>query len=324
MLTAKIRRLGISVVVLLGLFISACGAGRPAPSETGSPAVSGSPEVSQSSPASEDPTAVPPRDEIHVEVDGSGDYATLEQAVAAAAPRATITLGPGMYRSLRAMEIDTSLTLMGAGMDETEIVSGAPSHVIRFTGSGTFSAEGITFRHDGKEMADVVVIEDGTGHFFSCRFTGAIYEEGNGNRAGLRFRGNSRGTVENSVASGNDNTGILVENQAQPELRGNICSDNGLVGIGYMDLAKGLATENECTGNAIGIALAVESKPTLKRNRSNDNDYGIAYIDNAGGESYGNECMRNKIGITIGGSSTVELGENACRDNTEEDIRDSR
>jgi parallel beta-helix repeat protein len=324
MLKVKIRTLSVLVVVLLGLIVAACGNASSTPPLTGSPEETGSPKMSQTPAASEDQSAGSPRDEVRVEVDGSGDYATLEEAVAAAAPRATITLGPGMYRLLRGLEIDTSLTLVGAGMDETEIVSGAPGHVVRFTGSGSFNAEGITFRHDGKQMADVVVIEEGTGRFSGCRFTGAIYEEGKGNRAGLRFRGRSRGTVENSVASGNDNTGFLVEQQAQPELRGNICSDNGLVGIGYMDLAKGLVSENECTGNVIGIALAVESGPTLERNKSNDNDYGIAYLDNAGGESYGNEVMRNKVGITIGGSSTVQLGDNDVRDNTEEDIRDSR
>lgn len=317
MLKDKITRLGVLLVVVLGLVV-ACG------NPTSTPPVTSSPEATGSPSGSDEQAASSPRDEIRVEVDGSGDYATLEQAVAVAAPGATITLGPGMYRLMRGLEIDTSLTLIGAGMDETEIVSGAPGHVVQFAGSGSFGAEGITFRHDGKEIADVVVIEEGTGRFSGCRFTGAIYEEGEGNRAGLRFRGKSRGTVENSDASGNDNTGFLVEQQAQPELRGNICSDNGLVGIGYMDLARGLVTENECTGNVIGIALAVESKPTLRRNKSNDNDYGIAYMDNAGGESYDNEVMRNKVGITIGGSSTVQLGDNLVRDNTEEDIRDSR
>jgi parallel beta-helix repeat protein len=203
-------------------------------------------------------------------VDGSGDYATLE-AVAAAAPRATITLGPGIYRLIHGLEIDTTLTFVGAGMDETEIVSGAPDHVIRFTGSGSFGAEGITFRHDGETTADVVVIEEGTGYFSSCRFTGAIYEEGEGNRAGLRFRGSSWGTVEGSVVSGNDNTGILVENQAQPELRRTICSDNGSVGIGYMDLVKGVASENECTGNAIGITIGGSSTVELGENFCRDN-----------------------------------------------------
>jgi parallel beta-helix repeat protein len=209
-------------------------------------------------------------------------------------------------------------------MDATEIVSGAPDYVINFVGSGSFSAEGITFRHDGTQMADVVVIDRGRGDFSNCRFSGAVYEEGEGNRAGLRFKGSSRGTVEDSVMSENDNTGMLVEQQAEPELRRNVCSDNLAVGIGYMDLAGGLASENECTGNSIGIALAVEARPTLERNKCNDNDYGIAYLENSGGESYGNECLRNKIGIAVGGSSTVQLGENDCRDNSEEDIRDSR
>lgn len=320
----EITRVSIVLVLLLGLIVAGCGRATGSPAESGSPLVSGTPAATGSPGGSEDEMGSAPRDAIYVAVDGSGDYPALEQAIAAAAPEATITLGPGLYRLLAGLEIDKSLTLVGAGMDETEIVSGAPEHVFRFTGSGAFSAEGITFRHDGKQMADVVVIERGTGRFSGCRFTGAIYEEGDGNRAGLRFRGRSRGLVENSVISGNDNTGVLVEQQAQPELRGNICSDNEMVGIGYMDLARGVASENECTGNVIGIALAVESKPTLERNKSNDNDYGIAYVDNAGGENYDNEIMRNKVGISIGGSSTVQLGDNLVRDNTEEDIRDSR
>lgn len=276
----------------------------------------------------EEPTAIatstPPRDEIYVAVDGSGDYLMLEQAIAVAAPRATITLGPGSYRLVRGVEIGKSVKLVGAGMDETEIVSGSPSYVINFSGSGSFAAEGITFRHDGTQMADVMVIERGSADLLNCRFTGAVYEEGKGNRAGLRFRGSSRGTVENCVASNNDNTGILVEQQAQPELRNNICSDNAVVGIGYMDLGAGLASENECTGNRIGIGVAVEAKPTLERNKCNDNDYGIAYVENGGGEGYGNECSRNKVGISVGPSSTAQLSENDCRDNSEEDIRDSR
>lgn len=268
--------------------------------------------------------SVSPRQDIYVAVDGSGDYLSLEEAVAAAAPGATITLGPGTYRLVWGLEIATSMTLVGAGMDETEIVSGAPSHVINFSGSGSFGAEAITFRHDGTQMADVVVIESGTGKFLDCRFSGAVYEEGKGNRAGLRFKGSSRGRVENCEATGNDNTGILVEQQAQPELRGNACSDNGVVGIGYMDLGGGLASENECTGNKIGIGVAVEAKPTLERNICNENDYGIAYVENGGGQGYGNICSRNKVGISVGASSTARLSDNDCRDNSEEDIRDSR
>jgi parallel beta-helix repeat protein len=275
-------------------------------------------------PATEVPTVEPPRDEIHVAVDGSGDYATLEEAVAAAVPRATITLGPGEYRLIWGLEIKNALTLVGAGMDETTIVSGSPDYVIRFAGTATFAAEGIAFRHDGSQVADVVVIEDGTGRFSRCSFSGATYVEGEGNRAGLRFSGSSRGSVEDSLVFGNSNTGILLEEQARPELRRNSVRDNTVVGIGYKDLARGVASENTCTGHGIGIAVSVEARPTVEMNTCNDNDYGIAYLENGGGECRGNECRRNKIGIVVGPSSTVELVDNDCRENVEEDIRDDR
>jgi parallel beta-helix repeat protein len=222
------------------------------------------------------------------------------------------------------LEIDVSLTLIGAGMDETEIVSGAAGPVIEFTGSGTFAARGISFRHDGSQAGDGVVVDGGRGDFSGCRFTGAAYEEGEGNSAGLRYRGASEGVVEDCVASDNDNSGVLVEEQSQPELRRNVCSNNAMVGIGYMDLAGGLASENECTGNSIGIAVAVQAQPTLEKNKCNDNEYGIVYLESGGGKSYGNECLRNDFGIVVVASSTVELGENDCRDNRGADIRDAR
>ena len=272
----------------------------------------------------EAPTVGPPRDDIYVAVDGSGDYATLEEAVAAALPRATITVGPGEYRLIWGLEVKKALTLAGAGMDETVIVSGSPDYVIAFAGTGTFAAEGIAFRHDGSQGADVVVIEDGTGAFSWCSFSGATYVEGEGNRAGLRFSGTSGGSVENSLVFGNGNTGILVEQQARPELRRNTVRDNTMVGIGYKDLAQGVASENTCTGHGIGIAVTVEARPTVETNTCSDNDYGIAYLENGGGECRGNECVRNQIGIAVGPSSTVELVDNDCRENGEEDIRDAR
>jgi len=275
-------------------------------------------------PATEVPTVEPPRDEIYVAVDGSGDYATLEEAVAASLPGATITLGPGEYRLIWGLGIKKALTLVGAGMDETIIVSGSPDYVMQFAGAGTFAAEGIAFRHDGGQVADVVVIEGGTGAFSRCSFSGATYVEGEGNKAGLRFSGTSGGSVEDSLVFGNANTGILVEEQARPELRRNTVRDNTMVGIGYKDLAQGVSSENTCTGHGIGIAVTVEARPTVEMNTCNDNDYGIAYLENGGGECRANECRRNKIGIVVGPSSTAELVDNDCRDNVEQDIRDDR
>jgi parallel beta-helix repeat protein len=275
-------------------------------------------------PATPAATPTPSRDNVTVMSDGSGDYDLLEHAVAMVEPGATITLGPGTYRLVYGLEIDKSITLIGAGMDETEIVSGAEDYVVRFDRGGSFTAKDITFRHDGNMMADVVVVERGVVDISGCRFTGAIYVEGEGNRAGLRLRGATSGIVEDNVFEDNDNTGLLLENQVTPTLERNVCSDNAVVGIGYMGTARGAARENECTDNAIGIAVAVEARPTLERNVCNDNDYGIAYLENGSGQAIENQCMRNKIGLVVDASASPEMVDNDCRDNTEEDIQDRR
>jgi parallel beta-helix repeat protein len=210
-------------------------------------------------------------------------------------------------------------------MDQTEIVSSAEGYVVRFTGGGRFAAEDITFRHEGEAMADVVTVLGGEVVFIRCRFTGAVYVEGAGNRAGLRLRQGASGLVRECVVVDNDNTGILVENRALPMLDRNICTRNGVVGIGYVDEAGGVARENQCSENAVGIGVSNDARPTLERNVCRDNEYhGIAFWDSASGTAYRNECVGNGVGIFVGETANPDLVENNCYDNAEEDVHDLR
>ncbi len=123
---------------------------------------------------------------IVVAADGTGDYGSLEEAVGAALPGATITLSPGTYRLASGLVIDKSLTLVGAGIDLTEIVGASGDFVVRFTGArsaddlsgGTFTANDLTFSNDGPGDSDVLRVDGGTIELQRCRFTGAVYGAG--------------------------------------------------------------------------------------------------------------------------------------------------
>ena len=265
-------------------------------------------------------TAVPPTPTvgpIHLAADGSGQYATLEEAVRAAPEGAALILGPGSYRLTASLEIDKSLRLVGAGMEQTEIVSEAGGHAIRFSSDGPFSAEDITFRHQGQAAADVVIVEGRAVNFSRCRFAGAVTGEGEDERAGLWLRGAARGLVQNCVAEGNS-TGIRVSGQAQPALNGNLCTHNSGLGIAYSDDAGGAASWNECSENGVGgIGVAGQAAPMLEENLCAGNgDAGIAYFDDGGGAARQNECLWNGLdGISVAGRASPTLTGNVCMDN---------
>ncbi len=168
---------------------------------------------------------------IRLEADGSGDYGSLREAFLAADPGATITLGPGSFRLDEATTIVAEVHLVGAGRDQTEIVSDAPEAVLRIEGGSPVSAEGITFRHEGTQPADVVVVTDGDVRFQTCRFTGGVWTEETGIGSGLLLDGSTSGQVVDSEAVANGLHGIHLRGSSQAELAGNLCRDNDDTGI---------------------------------------------------------------------------------------------
>ncbi len=265
-------------------------------------------------------TAAPPTPTvgpIHLEADGSGEYATLEEAVQNAPEGAALILGSGSYYLAQPLAINKSLHLVGAGMGRTEIVSEAEGYVIRFSGAGPFSAEGVTFRHQGQAVADVVIVDGGVVSLAHCRFTGAVSGEGGDEGVGLWLRGEANGLAQGCVVEGNG-IGIRVSEQARPSLERNLCAHNAGAGIAYLDDGGGLARQNECSENgSVGILVAGRAEPTLEDNLCADNgDVGIAYSDDGGGLARQNECLWNGVnGIRVGGQAGPTLTENLCANN---------
>jgi len=257
------------------------------------------------------PTPIPMR----VEADGSGDYPTLEEALQEAPEGAFIFLGPGTYHLESRLDVSNPLRLVGAGMDQTEIVSEAEGYVLRFSGDGPFDVEGITFRHEGEAVADTVVVQEGEVSFVRCRFTGAV--RGEDVRAGLRIQGSAAGVVQDCVAEENSGFGIVVGDQAQPTLEGNLCRENTRSGVIYTDSGGGVARQNECTDNGYhGISVNDQAEPTLEGNVCADNEQtGIGYFETGGGVARGNECTGNGVGIGVGEQAAPTLEENVCTGN---------
>jgi len=259
---------------------------------------------------------------IQVKTDGTGDYPTLAEAIHSAPEGGTIRLDPGVYRLAEPLVIDKPIHLLGAGMDQTEIVSDGEDYVVRFSGDGPFIVEDITFRHEGDMVADVVVVDGGEISFTRCRFTGAV-QPILGESAGLRLKGDTMGTVRECLADGNDSTGIRVEDQAEPTLEENKAMNNTEVGIAYFDESGGVARRNECISNGFhGIGVGERARPTLEENMCTGNEQsGITYFGSASGMARGNWCSDNgKHGIYVGEQAQPTLEENICTNNEQAGI----
>ena len=258
---------------------------------------------------------------VSVTPDGSGDYPSLEAAVEEVPEGSTIILEAGTFLLTEPLSVTKALTLVGAGSDQTEVVSGAEDHVVHFSGDGPFTAQGITFRHQGNRAANVVVVDGGEIDFNLCRFTGGIRdEEEKLVGSGLLIRERTNGRVRECRMEGNGLHGVAVRDQAQPTLEGNTCTGNGENGIAYFGDAGGTAQGNECSDNGMhGISINEQAEPTLERNVCRENEQaGIRFSDSSGGVASQNDCSDNKLsGIIVRNNAHPALEGNNCKGNQE-------
>ncbi len=263
--------------------------------------------------------AAPPRT-ITINPEGTGDYATLAAAIAAAPSNSVLNLAAGTYTLDAPLEVDKPLNLKGAGIEQTFIVSAAPEAVLRYSGDGLFQAQGITFRHEGAAEADVVFATQGEVRFEDCYFTGAVSVENGTPRAGLRLAGAVTGLVQRCVAANNNFDGFRLTEQAQVNLVDNISRDNAQHGINIRDTSGGEIRGNQCSGNKnSGIAVTDEAAPTVVENilRANG-ETGLIYRLNAGGVARLNTCEENTLhGISVSGNAAPTLEDNILRLNEE-------
>ncbi len=273
----------------------------------------------------ETPTATPmgAPTEIALNADGTGEYADLPAAVAAIAPGGTIRLAAGDYVLARPLDIDKPLTLVGAGMELTEIRSAASGYVVSYEGTGRFAADGITFRHTGDQPADVVWIVDGEVRFTRCRFTGAVWADDVAVRAGLRMSGSTTGRVEQCEATGNDVNGFRLEDNANVTLRNNIAAENVEIGINFRDSSQGSAEGNTCRNNGLaGLGASGNATPTFVDNIITDNDQlGIGYWGSATGIARGNRVTGSGLhGIAVNDNAAPLIESNIVTDNEQDGL----
>lgn len=337
------RRLILLSAALLLVVVSGCSAGPvsvtltdPTATAAQAPAATDTPAPATATPLPQ-PTAVPTKgagkplarstpevSEITIAADGSGDYARLEEAVAAAPDGATIRLGPGRYVLDDTLTVTRPIRLIGVAMDDTFIVRAGAGEVAVFDGAGPFVVEDLTFRREGAETGNVVEVRRGEIAFSYCGFTGGVWDAaGETGGDGLFIYGDTTGTVSGCWSRQNGLYGIQVSGTAQVLLEANVTDLNEHGGISYWGDAGGTARANRCADNGFhGIAINDRAAPVLLENVCQANaDSGISYWGSSGGEARGNDCSANGYhGIAVAEEAAPLLEDNLCHGNGDSGI----
>jgi hypothetical protein len=96
----------------------------------------------------------------HVQQDGTGDFLTIGDAVAAAAPSDEVLIGPGLYPER--LVIGITLTLRSTDGPETTILDGEDSHnILQINGAPGFRIEGLQFRRGYHDSGGAIHICEG-------------------------------------------------------------------------------------------------------------------------------------------------------------------
>lgn len=262
--------------------------------------------------------------------DGSGDYTSLEEAVAAAVPGGIIWLADGDHWLETPLKVDGALALRGEGMDNSRIVGYGDGCLVGLYGSGPFCAADLAFENKGSTPASVVEVDGGEISLLRCRFVGGTEKEteekeppldepeGEVEEQPVTREAEAAQEVEVIQESALEGSGLGNEERSEVDAGHNLRNvDGGLpvgAGLRMLGQTRGTVLDCEFLGNAhAGILLLGEAQPGLERNVCRENWAGIMYFGSTAGVARQNLCAQNAfVGIGASYESRPVLEANTC------------
>ena len=253
----------------------------------------------------------------HVDVDAGAD---LGAAVAAAPSGSTLTLAAGRFALEDPLVVLQDLTLRGAGLDETTIVSTAADAVLLQAAPVRLVAADIAFAHRGRKPASVLVLRAGTARLDAVSVSDATARVGRkkasasvpdlaGGGNGIIALGNQALVLRDSVVHDNDASGVVASADARPRISETSVSGNGLCGVCFLGGSKGSVTTSTLRDNGIGVIVGNRARPTLHDNTVSGNQRaGMVTQERARPVVRANRFTDNgDIGIAVYGRSVPDL-----------------
>jgi parallel beta-helix repeat protein len=269
------------------------------------------------------PTATPktPRT-VRVAADGSGDYPNLQAAIDDLVEGSTIMLDAGDYIIDETVQINKSLTIQGAGMDQTNLRNGQRDGVFLFAGPGKLDLKGITFLYTGIVSGQAAGIENGEFHIDDCRFTSTEKVELEEGRNGLFVVGTSNGTIVNSRFDHNQRHGLSVSDQSNVVVEFSEFDHNDSYGVRYFEQSQGTVSNCTASNNESGFGATEQAEVLFENNATTANLYfGFSITGQAVAEVISNKIYGNQLsGIKVDENAKTSLVENEIYENVENGV----
>jgi parallel beta-helix repeat protein len=260
--------------------------------------------------------------EIIVDQMHRGDYATINDAISAAAPGSRILVRPGVYDE--GLVIDKALEIEGDGKLGEVLIRAEGKNAIFFrTARGIIS--NLVLKQIGGGDFYCVAIQQGVLELNRCDITSdssacvAIYGKaypklrGNkihdGKKSGIFVYENGQGLIEDNDIFGLAFSGIEIEEAGNPTVRGNKIRDGKQNGILVYKNGQGLIEDNDIFENAFsGIEIREAGNPTVRRNCINRNVNNAVYVhDKGAGIIENNDLRDNKKGAWFISDDCINL-----------------
>ena len=196
-----------------------------------------------------------------------------------------ITLQPGEYRLRSRLWFYKSLTIAGAGYEETVIVyEGSESQLIWFTGSGLLSIRDVSLRYSGSAKLPVVIRASGELRLTRCLVSGGVGKDDKYIGAGIVVDENARAVISECLIVDNE-AGVIVDPKA--EARVEFCKFIANAGSGLIVRGTCEVRHSEFLRNLkYGICADGEGRLIARSNTCEENQWsGIALFGSAQGGS---------------------------------------
>ena len=210
--------------------------------------------------------------------------------------------------------IAKSVAIVGAGPEATD--STAKNQTLRFVGKGTLTVQGVTFRHTGFAVSDIVDVGSGSATLTDCTFRDGIGSK-KWTAVGLYVHGTA--TVEvSSCTSLENNVGLQVVGSARVRVEDGVFKSNNDAGIEVGGKALTLISRSSCPGNPCGIIVYGSARSTLQGNTCTDSTTaGIACGGHGSGTVENNRCTGCDAGILAFQSANPVIMANTSTGNTD-------
>lgn len=241
---------------------------------------------------------------------GLSPQVDLLAAIDAAADGDTITLAPGVFALPHGFTLEKSLTLIGAGSEQTKLVSDAKTEgfkaLVAFQGSGQLTLKDLTLAYNGESQSAVLYANMGTLVLDGVTLEGATLSEDGAQIGALNLGGDVSVQVRNSKIIGN-NAGALKD--APKKVPG---------GIVAYDNARLVIEDSQITEAYRGIYAFGQANVEVKNVRFENEAAAISLVGNSTGTIENCQFTNSKtVAIGVGNDAKVSIISNVIQGATD-------